>query len=349
MSKASKKLLIFGVSALTAGIIIAGIAFGIIISAANSSGGSGTWFDSFGTVSYVSNTYTTAESFENIDIRCGQSDIRFVLSDELTTSRVECSETENVTHKVEVRDNTLFITLEDNSTWLDYVGVNLGTVSAVVYLPQSTFQTLSVKASSGDIDIPDTFTFAGAKLCSSSGDITCLAQIGLNSTDGIALTVETSSGKVIIETKTTMETLSVSTSSGDISINNTAADTVSICTASGRIETFNLSAGRYDESISFVGGKCSISASSGDIKLSSCEFGECSISTASGRVRLDGVDANTYDISTASGDVTGTIRSYKNFITSTSSGSIDVPSSNPDNGDCRISTTSGDIDIKVVF
>jgi len=349
MKKTTKIILIVGLIAVAVGLILAGAAAGIMFSSGIFDNTS-EFYNQMSTVEYVRNTYTTTESFENIDIDCAESDIMLVLSDEFTTSRVECSETDKITHRVEVRDNTLFITIEDERTWKDYISfMDIGTISATVYLPKSAFEKLSVDTASGDIDIPNTFTFSEAELDAASGDISFFAQIGHDAVDGVQLTAETASGRIIIETRTIMEKLYVSTASGDISISNTAADDVNISTASGRIEAYNLSAGRYNESTSFIGGKFRASSSSGDIKLSVCEFGECSVETASGDVKLDGVDADNYDINTASGDVKGTIRSYKNFITSTSSGDVNVPSSNPDNGECRISTASGDIDIRVVF
>ncbi len=349
MSNTKKWLLIIASLAVVAGLVIGCAAMAAVTSSYSGGQGFSDMLNGLNTAEYVSNTYTTEEPFENIEINGAQSDIRFVLSDELTTSRVECKETASITHTVEVVDNTLVIRLEDNSTWREHIGINFESITATVYLPQKYFGGLTVDNASGDIDIPKDFCFNEVQLNTASGDITFLAEVGAGADDGISLTAESASGDIILETRTIIERLSVNTASGDISISNTSADSVKVTTSSGRIETYSLTAGRYDHDMNFAGGKAIFSSASGDIRLSASEFGECVIDTSSGEVRLDGVDAETYDIETASGDVEGHIRSNKNFITSTASGDIDVPYSHPDAGECRISTSSGDIDIDVVF
>lgn len=53
-------------------------------------------------------------------------------------------------------------------------------------------------------------------------------------------------------------------------------------------------------------------------------------------------------IETVSGDVEASLLTPKNFITKTTSGKINVPSSDSTQGVCNVTTTNGDINISVL-
>ncbi len=94
--------------------------------------------------------------------------------------------------------------------------------------------------------------------------------------------------------------------------------------------------------------KIYLRTSSGNIWLNETAIeGQLNVKTSSGNVHFDRCDAYDIYVDTSSGDVTGTLLTGKNFKTKTSSGDVDVPPAMRGEGDCEITTSSGDIEIKV--
>lgn len=112
--------------------------------------------------------------------------------------------------------------------------------------------------------------------------------------------------------------LNIRTVSGDICISNINVDTFNCKSTSGDIELLNVVALNAFE----------IKTTSGDIDFAAC-------------------DSKNISLISTSGDVEGSLLSGKNFIVDTTSGDIDVPPSSADGGECRIKTTSGDIEIEL--
>ena len=68
--------------------------------------------------------------------------------------------------------------------------------------------------------------------------------------------------------------------------------------------------------------------------------------STTGDIELDGCDGTEIEIDVTTGDVIGTLLSDKIFITSTITGDVDVPELLT-GGNCKITTTTGDIIIKI--
>jgi DUF4097 and DUF4098 domain-containing protein YvlB len=87
--------------------------------------------------------------------------------------------------------------------------------------------------------------------------------------------------------------------------------------------------------------------STGDLKLENVLCQEkLYAKRTTGDIELDGCDGGEIEFDLTTGDVEGTILSDKVFITRTSTGDIDVPESIT-GGKCKITTTTGDINIKI--
>ena len=85
-------------------------------------------------------------------------------------------------------------------------------------------------------------------------------------------------------------------------------------------------------------------SNTGDVDFTDVLVAEAlQITTTTGEVAVLNCDAATVNINTDTGDVTGNFLSPKWFITDTSSGDIKVPLSR-DGGECRITTSTGDIE-----
>ena len=91
----------------------------------------------------------------------------------------------------------------------------------------------------------------------------------------------------------------------------------------------------------------SIEVDTGDVDLKGVTATvKMRIESDTGDVELDMCDAADIYIKTSTGDVTGTLRTHKIFYHKTSTGDVDLPPSRP-GGECRIITSTGDMEIRI--
>ena len=268
-------------------------------------------FNKLNGIKIVSKTFDVEESFEKIDILSTECDIRIFPSED-ESCKVICNQRDDQLSSVEVKDNTLAISQTDNRKWYEYLSFWRGDdISISIYLPKDEYQSLCIKTASGDVEIPGGFSFFEAELSSSSGDIAFQGNA---------------------------KSLYVCSTSGDLSIKNAEADAMSTKSTSGGILLSNIGAQSLEAE-----------STSGDIILKSAAIdGSLSAKSTSGDINLDSVDAKSLEMSSSSGDIIGSILSAKNFVADTNSGDIDIPTSDSSAGECIISTTSGNIKIKVL-
>lgn len=261
---------------------------------------------------FETNTYNIEETFNDIAINDVECDIRLLKSTD-GKCKVVCGESDNIVNDIQVENNTLIIKRTDNRPWYKHIGIWWSIdLDVSIYLPQDTYNMLYLKSVSGDIYADEVFTFSEATVISTSGDIT------FNSNTENSLIIKSTSGDIISNSKAVGKA-TVKSTSGEIKLQNIAAN------------------------------EMTVSSTSGDIKLSSViTIGNTECSAVSGDIELDRCDAGTLDLKTTSGEISGTLMSPKNFITSTVSGNVKVPSSHAYVGDCSIKTTSGNIKIDVV-
>ena len=131
-------------------------------------------------------------------------------------------------------------------------------------------------------------------------------------------------------------TLSVIGSTGDIRMEEIAADSVTFSLATGDITLSRLSCRNMTAEVS-----------TGDVELKNVIASEkISIETSTGDVELDSCDGGEIVIETSTGDVEGSLLTGKEFIAETSTGDVEVPK-NSAGGRCEITTSTGDIEITV--
>ena len=132
------------------------------------------------------------------------------------------------------------------------------------------------------------------------------------------------------------ESLKISNSTGDVSIPSPFSfGDIEIKLSTGDV-TCKASADKH----------LKIKSSTGDILLDGVKAKIIDVSASTGDVRLNNSDAAEIKIKTSTGDVSGTLLSEKVFITKTSTGSVNVPKTK-EGGKCEISTSTGDINIKI--
>ena len=258
---------------------------------------------------FETNTYNLEEPFTNITIKGAECDIRFFPS-ENDSCRIVCKENDKIFHTVSVENNTLTVIRTDNRKWYEHIGIYWGNAELDVYLPQAEYKTLDIASVSGDIEIPDNFSFTEAQVHNTSGDIDFQAPVKND------LLIKTVSGKIYAD--------------------GASAESLNIHSTSGKLHIKNITAGNLNAQ-----------STSGSITLSKVLVsGDMHIKDVSGKVRLEDCDAGALSIKTVSGNVSGTLLTDKKFLTRTTSGDVDVPQSSS-GGKCEIQTTSGDISIAI--
>lgn len=147
-----------------------------------------------------------------------------------------------------------------------------------------------------------------------------------------SLSVSTSSGNLSLLAAVSGD-LNAESSSGEIKVEGGASGNIHVQTGSGNLLLKQCS----PESMQAVSSSGNVSAT--DIVAKQGIV----IKTGSGEVNLSSSDASELTITTSSGSVRGSLRSGKRFIVNTSSGDVSVPDDPSASQQCRITTGSGDV------
>ena len=117
------------------------------------------------------NTYTLSDNVETIEIQTDEANITFKPSEDGKV-RVDCVEQEKVRHEVSVENGTLKIIAVDKRAWYDHLTLlSFTSQSTTVYLPSEHYQALTISTNTGDVSIPELFSFGGAEITASTGDV----------------------------------------------------------------------------------------------------------------------------------------------------------------------------------
>ena len=279
----------------------------------------------------VEKIYPVNEAFTDIQIQTNTDNVRFERAED-GVCRIECRESDRIIHTVTVKDDVLTVTQNtNNKEWYkNLVRINWEEWNTVIYLPETVYGSLTVSTDTGDIGIPQDFTFGEVKLSSDTGDISffAAAQNGLSA--------ESDTGDVAVE-GVNPEKLAVSTDTGTISLSSVQTEgSVEVKTHTGRITFSNVRCGSV-----------AASATTGDVQMNDLIVsGEMNVKTDTGDVAFSRCDASSLEIYTDTGDVSGTLLSDKVFITQTNTGKINVPET-LSGGSCKITTDTGDIRITI--
>lgn len=286
-------------------------------------------FIKLSTGQYETNEYKIKEAYQDILIIADTADVEFVLS-ETAESAVTCYEKNNVKHSVAVKDGTLVVEVVDTRKWYEHIGINFGSPKITVYLPQSEYNTLSVKLDTGDVVVPENIKLEIASIAGSTGDVRFAASVvgtaGIKTSTGDIRVESVSVGTLDLSVSTGRVTVSGVSCAGDVAVRVSTGDailhgvTCKSLTSNGRTGDISLENVVATE-------KFSIERSTGDVKLSDCDAAEILIETDTG-------------------DVTGTLLTEKVFITTTDTGRVKVPEGTT-GGRCEIRTDTGNIKISV--
>lgn len=286
-------------------------------------------FSKLGTVKYETNTHSISEEYKNISIETDTADICFILSDD-GENKVVCFEEKNIEHSVIVENGTLKIGEVNTRKWYQHIGIVTRSTKITVYLSKAEYGSLAIKTSTGDIEIPENFKFESIDISESTGDVTNKAS---------------ASGEIKIKANT-----------GDINIDNISAQKLDLKVSTGHINVNSVKCeGDIETRVST--GKIRLSDIVCKNVISNGETGMMSMKNAvaterfsikrdTGDVMFDRCDAAEIFVKTTTGDIKGSLRTEKVFITKTDTGDVDVPKT-VIGGKCELCTDTGDIKISI--
>lgn len=319
MTKRTKKWLI-AAAALAA---VGAIAFAAVMTAYH-------WdFSRLNTRRYETNTYEIREGFTGIDLHTETADILFVPSSD-GTAKVVCLEEENCKHTVAVRDGTLTISVADDRAWYEHIGFDLRSPKVTVYLPKTEYASLVIRENTGNVTLPEGFTFGTVDVSLTTGDVeTCASATG-------RMHVQTTTGDIRLQSVSCGE-LEMAVSTGSVDARAVSCEgSVGVKVSTGDARLTDLTCGLLRSE-----------GSTGDFTLQNVvSKASINIRRSTGDVRLDSCDADELEITTDTGSITGSLLSPKVFIAHSDTGSVTVPETTS-GGKCRITTDTGDIRITV--
>ena len=269
-------------------------------------------FSKFSTTDFETTTHTLTESFQNLSIDIDTADITFLPSDN-EECKVVCYEGVKQKHSVTVENNTLTIQQSDERVWYDHISIiGSGNTEIKVYLPQAQYIALTIETSTGDIKIPENFTFDSVNISGSTCDI----EGSMAVTNSLIMKITT--GDITVKSSTFENALTTKVSTGDTELIDITCKNLTHNARSGDIDMKNV----------IIAEKMSITTSTGDVELERCDAGEIHIQTSTG-------------------DVQGSLLTTKDFHADSNTGDVKVPSSS-EGGKCKITCSTGDIHITVV-
>ena len=284
-------------------------------------------FTKLSTAKFDTNTYEVKETFNKIRIDVDTTEIEFVLSDD-EECRINCVELEKVKHSAAVRNGTLVINVIDTRKWYDHIGIFLGSPKMTVYLPEETYTSLSIDTDTGDIRIPETFTFEKLEIDGDTSDVDCLACVSKD------IDISLSTGHIKMD-NISVGGMDLSTSTGSIQLTEVKSEgNIEIETDTGSVKLTDVTCTDL-----------SAEGDTGTITLKNVvAAGKFLLENHTGDVRFENSDASQISVKTSTGDVTGSLSTDKVFITETSTGRINVPKTTT-GGTCEIKTSTGDVEI----
>ena len=255
-------------------------------------------------------SFTVSELFYSVSVDTDECDVSFFQSTN-GSCRVTCYAPEGVEHIVAVEEGMLTVREMDTRAWYEKWGIWNERVHMEIYLPQMTGAELSITTDTGDVSLPSWLSFTAVKVGTHTGDVAAQGVVAPKE-----LLIMTNTGDVALQACEAIM-LNVTTNTGDVTLADCHSDTLGAHTGTG------------------------------DVQLRRSVAGHVGITTDTGDVALQAVGAEEMEIETVTGDVTGTLLSDKVFEVRSSTGDVSVPASVAGAGKCAITTSTGDINLRI--
>lgn len=287
-------------------------------------------FSSLFSQTFSPKTILVDQDFSNIRLETDIADVHFYLTDD-DVCTIACQEDPFLPFTAAVENGTLTIEEHDNRKWFHHIGVHWRSPSMDVYLPKAAYGTLVLDGSTGDLQVPEGFSFESVQIEATTGDTTFRAQVAQT------LSVHCNTGSITLS-EISAKSLDLKASTGDIRIQSAQVqDILQISTDTGDIHLSDVSCKSVQ-----------VKSSTGDQTYTQfTATGDARMESDTGDIDLLRFDAAAISIKTDTGDVCGTLLSEKIFFTETDTGDVDVPNS-LQGGSCEITTDTGDVEISYV-
>lgn len=241
----------------------------------------------------VNNKTVTREyevnEFSNMNINLSTADLEFKVS-ENETAKIVCVEKEKYYHNVEVKDGTLNITKVDMRKWYEYpFNFSWSNMKITVHVPSKEFNNAVINISTGDVTIPDYYSFNNLTIESYTGDLSIKSEIKEE------LDAKASTGNITLEANAKKAHLYTST--GSQYLKDVNADEIKCHASTGNVhfkdcdahELIDIETSTGDVELSLLSGKTfETKTSTGKINVPSSSVGGplCKIKTSTGDIKV---------------------------------------------------------------
>ena len=278
----------------------------------------------------VTNEYKISETFDKFDIKTNVANVVFEKSSDGST-KVVCEERSKQYHTVEVVNDTLTIKPVDELKWYERIfNFDFKKRQVTVYVPEGTYGDLKIDSDTGNIKLPNNFSFTSLDVEIDTGDVNINSEVTGN------VKVHSHTGDITLSDMNPTE-LDIKASTGDFlakDVNVTGA--VKVKTSTGKVKLNNFKAASLDAN-----------TNTGKVILTNTVItGNLKVKTDTGDVFFEDCDANSIKVETDTGDVRGTFLSDKVIYAQSKTGRVNVPRLTS-GGMCEIDTDTGDITISI--
>ena len=246
-------------------------------------------FLNFVTAKYETNSYSPEGEVKNISVITNTADVSIIPTDS-DTVKVVCYDQEKNRHEVTLVDGELKIERKNTKKWYDYIEINFESPKIEVYLPRGEYSALSVKLSTGKATMTEGLTFESVKITASTGDVKLeglttkslelklsTGKTTLNNVNCDTFSSTAGTGDIILKNLIAKDSISIKRSTGDVKLDSCDASELTIQTDTGdvtgtllssKIFITHTSTGKVSVPETTEGGKCKITTSTGNIKIS---------------------------------------------------------------------------------
>ena len=292
--------------------------------------------------------YTVDGDFEHIMISTDIHNITIAPSIG-SVCRIVGSVSESFEIEFEIENNILVVKVKDDRKWYDHVDIITDEADITLYLPKSTYTSITIATLTGDIFLPKVFTFTGASIAASTANISVYSaiegelalacstgDITVNGVNPTKLDASVSTGSILVENVKTEGKITLECSSGEVELHGVEASEIVSKGTTSELLFKNV----------IVENEINIKRSTGDVTLTSVLSNTLIIEASTGDVKLNLSDAESIDITTSTGTVDAILLTDKIFKCSSSSGSIKIPDTHS-GGVCKVTTSTGNIHITI--
>lgn len=252
------------------------------------------------------------DSFDSININTDTANITLLPSDD-ESCKVVSYDVKKIKYEVSVVDGALRIKATDERRWFERI-FSFCNATLEIYLTENAYSSLSIDEDTGNISVPNDFSFKNVDIDLSTGNTELCASVSnsvsINGSTGDvrvnnigcgSLSVEVSTGDVYLENVECRGDINIGVSTGDIELKN-----VSFANLRTEGDTGDIYAKALNSS-----GNLSIKRSTGKVTIEDATvIGDITTETDTGNTTLTSIDCK--------GDVRITVTTGKSVLSDTS-------------------------------